>query len=64
MKVIAGSPGPLRLSPLPSHFWGVDAGQPDLFTCIGGVGIAVLAAPDGDGFQGSSRTAKHQQQAS
>ena len=64
LKVITGSPGPLRLSPIPSHFWGVDAGQPDLFTGCGSAGVAVVAPADGDGFQGSSRTAKHQQQAS
>ena len=64
LKVIAGSPGPSRLSPIPSHFWGVDAGQPDLFTGCGSAGVAVVAAADGDGFQGSSRTAKHQQQGS
>ena len=64
LKVIAGSPGPLRLSPLPSHFWGVDAGQPDLFTGCGSAGVAVVAAADGDFLQGRSRNAKHQQQGS
>ena len=65
-KVIAGSSGPFRLSPLALHFWGVDAGQPDLFTSAGRAGVAVVAAADGDGLQGCRRLrqGKRQEQGS
>ena len=63
-KVITGSSGRFRLSPLPSQFRSVDAGQPDPLTVSGSAGVAVVAAADGDGLQGCSRLrqAKHQQQ--
>ena len=64
LKVITGSPGPLRLSPIPSHFWGVDAGQTNLFTSAGPTGIAVVAPADGDVFQGRSMNTHHEQQGS
>ena len=63
-QVIPGSLGAFRLSQLPPQLGSVDAGQPDAFTVSGSAGVAVVAAADGDGFQGSSRTAKHQQQGS
>ena len=55
LKVIAGSSGPFRLSPLPPKLGSVNAGQPDPFTVSGSAGIAVVAAADGDGLQGCSR---------
>ena len=63
-KMIAGSSGPFWLSPFPTQFWRIDAGQPDLLTSVGRAGVAVIAAADDDGFQGSSRNPKHQQQGS
>ena len=63
-KMIAGSSGPYWLSPFPTQFWRIDAGQPDLLTSVGRAGVAVIAAADDDGFQGSSRNPKHQQQGS
>ena len=63
-KVITGSSGPFRLSPLPFQLGSVDASQPDPFTVSGSAGVAVVAAADGDGLQGCSRKPKQQQQGS
>ena len=61
-KVIPGIPGPLRLSTLSSQLGGVDARQPDPLTVNGPAGIAVVAAPNGDGLQGRNRICQCQQQ--
>ncbi len=62
LKVITGSSGRFRLSPLPPQLGSVDAGQPDPFTVSGSAGVAVVAAADGDGLQCCRRLRQGKQQ--